>query len=62
MDGVEGAGGAVLDIEVAAVLAFQNVNVPEDCNSALEARSITRVATTPGLEESRSRVWEKVEV
>jgi hypothetical protein len=39
-----------------AVLADQNVKDPVDCNKALEARSSTRVATTPGLEDNLSKV------
>ncbi len=39
-----------------AVFALQNTKEPVDCNKALEARSRTRVAITPGLDESLSRV------
>jgi hypothetical protein len=44
-----------------AVFALQNTKEPVDCNNALEARSRTRVAITPGLDESLSRVWEKLD-
>ena len=43
------------------VLALQKANVPVDFNNAFDERSITRLATTPGFEDKRSRVWEKCE-
>ncbi len=56
---VEEAFLAVIGIGL-DVAAFQNVNEPEDCNRALDERSITNVAITPGLDDKRSRVWEKL--
>ena len=38
------------------VLAVQNVNDPVDCNTALDPRSSTRDAITPGFEDNLSRV------
>ena len=46
------AGVGVEDV----VLAFQNEKDPVDFNKAFDARSITRLATTPGLEDNLSSV------
>ena len=54
--------GTVLCVEealsagVGVVLAFQNANEPVDFSNAFDARSITRLATTPGLEDNLSSV------
>jgi hypothetical protein len=56
---VEETGLAVIGVED-DVAAFQNENEPEDCNRALDERSITSVAITPGLDDNRSSVWEKL--
>jgi hypothetical protein len=68
VESVEEVSVAVLGVDEAlvtavwvefAVLALQKENVPVDFNNALDARSITRLATTPGFEDKRSSVWEK---
>jgi hypothetical protein len=58
--GVDEAFVAAVWVEF-AVLALQKENVPVDFNNALDARSITRLAITPGFEDKRSSVWEKCE-
>lgn len=49
----------VLEADVAVggdVLADQKLKDPVDCSIAPDPRSSTRVATTPGFEDKRSRV------
>jgi hypothetical protein len=50
---------AVVEVELDAA-AFQNEKDPVDCNRALDDRSTTSVAITPGLEDNLSRVCEKL--
>jgi len=50
---------AVVEVEF-DVAAFQKLKDPVDCNIALDDRSTTSVAITPGLEDNRSRVCEKL--
>jgi hypothetical protein len=50
---------AVVEVEF-DMAAFQNENDPVDCNRALDDRSTTTVAITPGFEDNRSRVCEKL--